>query len=1385
MTYFLDQTIPEEYNLIWGEYDRLNRELDAQDLEAGTERFDPVRFKRTYNVFRINHFASRIFTLTDKLELPTGSILHLLDDVSYPEDHQDIPRVEENLFLQNESLRKWIYHVKAPQVEGPISFNDKFIYHPSGLPSVFMKFRSHYGDKFKYCSTLQDLPTKMESLIVINHNPVLRTKFLGRLQYFRKTQLLWTSVLNTAHELMFLNKQQYILVPWGEEVFARSEFLRSRDKLNQTTVSHPENWHYITMMHIANFMWDSATTSIFRQIPEEDLSKINLILQIRDKFVIYNLQDLTELNYKNRAYIKILNQMNMLSLAGRVDETASDDAKAAFKEIFSKEEPLTPDTEEKDTPAAYVLNKDTTTNTTDNTILDEEKEESIIEKTAKILPTNKILPNVSPVKGVVSNVKAVTPSAPKRDPEPAKTKTTSVTKPKFATNSSKETNPVKVDTSTVDWVKELDTEAEQFIDEVEFLTPAQKNRAKVLATKYKTVTLEGRKLEDILTEDTDLSIDDNVLTNEILGIDLPDQSGLKSSLQAYDQAYMKKTNLKHLVGVITSFQKNGVFLTGAKSNKVVTELNSYTDYSLQYEDIAGKKSVVKFRIPTVNRDGRVKIDGIQKVLKKQRITLPIVKINDLEVSLSSNYNKTRVMRNVTKAHSYFGFVDGLINDSSKSTAHITFGTCILHEFPVSYEYACLAERYKQVDFNTADGNEISLFFDYPKRLEHFQTAYGDEDKLQVLEKNYGTYCGHDKNLWLFVNNFNEVTAVKNTGGEVPDNPYPTLCDVLKLSLKEGVKPKQLTEYVTIKILDKQLPVIFMLAYRYGLRNTLDYLGVDYTVTEGRTKTIVAESAAGTEDFSIPSMEALAEEETTFNLVNRDNDSDITRLKNIVSSFKMTKRSLAMIKSPTKFFETPTGSYLDAALAVSYLCFRQKIVSTFVFIQTDREDYACVLARANDSWYWLDSSWDTHQGVHGPYRTQEDAIENITQSWIDEYRNILTSRVVDRDVVRPFWEQETPTQEFLEAIGDKRHFLYDKDIKKLSIDEGYIREVEYTDGSRVKITSQEYKKQLHKGKVVNIVKYPTPADTVEIHGYPSAAGNESFKVIGLEDITEERKYTPKPGDISIRFLDKTLWFNRYPLKNSLIVSGLDSYDLTSYEMSEFESKDIYYQLLLDKGMSINYLKGIDSFYDLFVDNMTYSILRSMHEPTNVRDLLIRASEMLTTLDYRVPSSRVNHRIRGYEQFNAVLYNEMSRQFAAYQSKRGRANKFSINPDAVYLRITQNASMVPSESPNPLQDIKEQSYMTYAGIGGRTSESFVVNDRRYAKDDVGVISEATVDNNKVGINAQLSLDPAITNTEGMLGETVDPQPANILSVYSLVFPFAAQDDSKRINLVRAFI
>ena len=287
---------------------------------------------------------------------------------------------------------------------------------------------------------------------------------------------------------------------------------------------------------------------------------------------------------------------------------------------------------------------------------------------------------------------------------------------------------------------------------------------------------------------------------------------------------------------------------------------------------------------------------------------------------------------------------------------------------------------------------------------------------------------------------------------------------------------------------------------------------------------------------------------------------------------------------------------------------------------------------------------------------------------------------------------------------------------------------------------------------------------------------------MEDLATTIKYNSRPNDIHIKFADRVLHINRYPLVHSLIVAGLCNYDLTKYSLAEFESRDVYYRLLMDKKMSINLVKGLDSFYDLFVDNITYSVLKMMHEPTNVRDLLIRSVTLISTFDHEPPSSGKNHRIRGYEQFAGILYNELSRSFAQYQAKHNANNKFSTNPDSVYLRIIQNGAMVPAESGSPIEDIKRMSAMTYGGTGGRNAESFVQSDRHYEASDIGVVCESTVDNKNAGFNASVSYNPNIANTLGMSEtKTVDElQPSQILSPHALLFPFSCNDDTKRLNI-----
>lgn len=278
--------------------------------------------------------------------------------------------------------------------------------------------------------------------------------------------------------------------------------------------------------------------------------------------------------------------------------------------------------------------------------------------------------------------------------------------------------------------------------------------------------------------------------------------------------------------------------------------------------------------------------------------------------------------------------------------------------------------------------------------------------------------------------------------------------------------------------------------------------------------------------------------------------------------------------------------------------------------------------------------------------------------------------------------------------------------------------------------------------------------------------------------KRKRYTKRTSDIVIPFKDKVLVVPRYPLRNSLIMAGLLMFSTNKYLMEDFEQKDAYYQLLIDKGPQFrtNYLKGIEDTFALFVDPITRDVLEQMNEPTNFKDLLIRATDMLVTEDHYEASSMRNHRLRSYERINAIVYNEMARQFAAYHRKAGGGIPFSINPNAVLQRILQDQAMVGVEDINPIHEIKVNTGFTYSGMGGRTSQSFVVNDRKYPKDALGIISEATADSQSVAITAIAPADPTVANVRGIL-EIKDPnelEPTQILSTVSLLMPGATQDD-----------
>lgn len=1684
---------------IWKEFEKLHVDFP----EPAMERMFESKFKRNYTVYMLAHFASRIVTLDSKFELPDNSILHVADNFFHMDDCIDTPRLDDNLFVQNETYMKYLYHIRDFNKSGPVTYEDKYIYRQAGLPSKLLKFRSEHGSEYKYLNSLEMLPSRKTALTIINHNPLFRIKVFGRLKVYRRVQQILASILNTIVDLAPTGKNQFIVLPWGEEYFDKALFLRNRDKLTFTTIKKPENLHYILMMHLVNYFWDTATTSIFSKVPEEVYEKVYFVFNTGDKYVFYNFKALKAMDSNNRVYRKLFNQTNLLSVLGRPNSDTPE-AKQLVEELSADEavnvtNKPTENVIDETQPIAKVYEPKITTTVTSKVA---EIADSVVETTVNKI--NEVVPVSTTPAAVVgatkTSVSIEVPQAvmPVTDTSTKETKVSTIVK---ATNTTK-LKDVKNSEEHIskEYVADLEKEADEFIDNNEILTPAAKSHFKKIARKYQTLELDGVPLKKILENDSDLTLKDTKLDTKIVG-PIPDESALECSLYTYDKDYIEKTYKKHIAGIITSFQKSGVYLVDIKEEKVVTDLHNYTTYSCQYEDIEGKKSTVKFRLPNINEQGIVKIDGVKQYIKKQRFPLPIIKISDTVVTLTSNYNKSRVVRNTNKAHSYLDYVHSFLTDRSKSNCRIHYGKDISN-LPLAYEYTQLALRYDKLEFMGRDLARYTLFFNYKNRATNFD---GKPELLPKLEAQYGVYFGKNNNVWLFVDNTNKVYAVKKTGGEA-DIGCDTVLDVCKLCMTVPAfnKLKPLSEWVTITILDLNIPVIFMLAYRYGLRNILDYMGVKYTITENRSKTIVGENEveAGTEAFDVKPSLARVQYLNELNksgidknkiiigasaaLVayglldtpNKDLDISIednykktlinkgvlvrniedgvthwvvsnthidagvdgpdqqkfsyTELKKLGVTI-MNGYTFISLEGMIKFYEKCKELFpddekkqqkyddrialIEQVLAGTEAFVRDKISGDIPSYDDSIEDYSkdtvvCyegiwkdnfakrdshnydgykeinaelmdMIARINkkydkdlsnneaikyikeklysygsrivvtsadlDAWrkkynlsdedlingycttqvfgdhyhassygkaiiplieqiiedeaialktvnfarnelyghevYHLEHitdrilmfrqhgihitkefigfmllSWTAHEDGHSaaPKSVNDECLRTHTLDAHEKYANdcmIVKLREYVKDILNDKEEEEIvhvtsgirkaagsitdniPHIFGLESLGrpvkprlDKVKLyltLRNKNTQfnncqvqvramlitvALGTKASCTRRVTNYDSAVFTTPGQDTVprdlvdkasaylncglRKISKAEIVWIpadkvpdrqvletprltpIEYKKMTSKLNINENkvrPPQEGNEDWS-IGFEDLTEDVKYVPKPNDIHIKFADRVLHINRYPLAHSLIVAGLEYFDVSRYEMSEFESKDVYYRLLMDKKLSINYIKGMDSFYDLFVDNMTYSVLKMMHEPTTVRDLLIRATVLLTTTDHLPASSGYNHRIRGYEQFAGVVYNELAREFATYKSKNGANNKFSVNPDAVYLRVIQNASMLTAESGSPLEDMTLMCDMTYGGVGGRSAESFVINDRHYDKSDIGVVSEATVDNQKVAFNSALSYNPNIVNTLGMPAEIKqeDLKASQVFSPHALMFPFSTCDD-----------
>lgn len=346
-----------------------------------------------------------------------------------------------------------------------------------------------------------------------------------------------------------------------------------------------------------------------------------------------------------------------------------------------------------------------------------------------------------------------------------------------------------------------------------FISTAQYKKIKTLSNKYKELPNpfgEGT-LETLAT----ISPADVKLPDPIKLPDDPsilDKSMLNVIIEDMDNKYNKTLLEKDIAATVLSFQKAGVIVLKYEVEQIETALNKYNSYTIKVQPVNGSPSVIRFKLPIIDEDSSYLNNGIKCKLRKQRVDVPIRKVKDNKVSLTSYYSKLFVTRSSKVVNNFDKWLFNQINlitqtDKSK-IKNIIYSNKWNNYFVTPRIYSILAKRIGQITIN----NKV-FHFDYAKRNEIFGEA---------AVKQYET----DGNVVVGLNGKNIIVVNKDDEFiEYNGTEELTLGNIMEmLEIDESKSPVEVAE---LGVSNKSIPVGIVLSYYLGFNKVLTLSNVKY------------------------------------------------------------------------------------------------------------------------------------------------------------------------------------------------------------------------------------------------------------------------------------------------------------------------------------------------------------------------------------------------------------------------------------------------------------------------------------------------------------------------------------------------------------------------------
>jgi hypothetical protein len=294
----------------------------------------------------------------------------------------------------------------------------------------------------------------------------------------------------------------------------------------------------------------------------------------------------------------------------------------------------------------------------------------------------------------------------------------------------------------------------------------------------------------------------------------------------------------------------------------------------------------------------------------------------------------------------------------------------------------------------------------------------------------------------------------------------------------------------------------------------------------------------------------------------------------------------------------------------------------------------------------------------------------------------------------------------------------------------------------------------------------------------------LKILSPDYTIEEVGKRISGKDFVLTFKNKTLVFNRKDSISDMVFYGLstlnDALKNVNYETMNTKSK--YSTIFAQLKLSVLYINEIKLLEEMFIDPITYSILNKLNMPLNFTGLLLKATELLKDDNYTNPNNITQMTIKGYERIAGMMYGELVNSIKEHRNRSFFSrSKLTIYPYSVINKITEDSTTVLLDDLNPMTIIKQNETITYLGVGGRSKEGMSRSTREMHSSEIGIVSEASPDSGDVGVSANLTANPNIDNTRGILKDfNVEENGfASIVSTSAMLAPFALNEDVKRLN------